>query len=121
MTTSVRAGFVDSGRSTSCWRTSTPSLPSRSSVRIKRTEQFVRDYRGLAQVNRQRVDRALRRFLADPSVPGLCFGKLVGRQDPDGRDISYFRASQSQRITCARTGDLVILCRVGHHDIERTP
>ena len=90
-------------------------------MRIERTEQFVRDYRGLAPVDRQRIDRALRRFLADPSLPGLRFGKLAGRQDAEGHDIWYFRASQSLRLTCARSGDRVILRRVGHHDIERTP
>jgi len=90
-------------------------------VRIERTEQFVEDYRGLAPVDRQRVDNALRRFLTNPDVPGLRFGKLAGRRALDGRDIWYFRASRSLRITCVRTGDLVILRRVGHHDIERTP
>ncbi len=90
-------------------------------MQIERTEQFVRDYRGLAPVDRQRVDTALRRFLANPDVPGLRFGKLAGRQDAEGRDIWYFRASRSLRITCVRTSDLVVLRRVGHHDIERTP
>ena len=90
-------------------------------MRIERTEQFVRDYRGLAPVDHQRTDHALRRFLADPSLPGLRFGKLAGRLDPEGRDIWYFRASQSLRITCARADGRVILRRVGHHDIERTP
>ncbi len=90
-------------------------------MQIERTEQFVEDYRGLAPADRRRVDSALRRFLTDPTVPGLRFGKLAGRQDLKGRDIWYFRASRSLRITCVRSGDLVILRRVGLHDIERTP
>ena len=58
-------------------------------MQIERTEQFVDDYRRLATVDRRRVDAALRRLLSDPSGSGLRFGKLVGRQDLEGRDMKW--------------------------------
>jgi hypothetical protein len=90
-------------------------------VRIRRTTRFKADILALAAPDRARVETAVRKLLANPNQPGLRFQKLTGQRTPDGHDIWYFRASRSLRVTCVREGDLLVLRRVGSHDIERTP
>jgi mRNA-degrading endonuclease RelE of RelBE toxin-antitoxin system len=90
-------------------------------VRIRETRQFEDDYRRLSPQDRERVKVTLRKLVASPGLPGLRFQKLSGATDPDGKQIWYFRASESIRITCVREDDEVFLRRVGAHDILRTP
>jgi hypothetical protein len=90
-------------------------------VRLSRTPQWLEDYKALLAQDRKRVDAPLAKLLENPSLPGLRFGRLRGQKDPEGRDIWYFRASDSLRITCVRDRDVILLRRVGPHDIERTP
>ena len=92
-----------------------------AAVRVEKTDQFDDDYDGLEDFEQDRVDAALERLAANPGLPGLRFRKLRGRKDPLGRDIWYFRVSDSIRCTCVRLADAIFLRRVGHHDVERKP
>lgn len=90
-------------------------------MRFQTTPRFTADYCALSPADRRRVDIALRRLAENSRHPGLRLRKLTGRQDALGRDIWYCRASDSLRITCVLDGDLIVLRRVGQHDVERTP
>lgn len=90
-------------------------------MQIEKTEQFGDDYCDLSPEDRERVDAALRKLVANPRLPGLRVGKLPGRQDPLRRDIWYCRVTDSIRITFVWQSDILVLRRVGHHDILRSP
>lgn len=90
-------------------------------MQIESTPEFDDNYLTLSVDDRRRVDSALLKLALDQRYPSLQFGKLPGQTDESGRDIWYFRASQSLRVTCVWENDVLFLRRVGHHDMLRNP
>ena len=78
---------------------------------IEYAPRFKRAYRKLGREEQERVDVAIRRFLADPAHPSLRVKKMQGMPN-----VWEARASDSLRITFQRDGESVILRNVGAHD-----
>ena len=74
---------------------------------------FLPSLDGLAPAATSRVLRAVQRFQANPSSPGLNFEKLKGRAG--ARRLWTFRASQSLRVLVAYEGAVVLVLSAGEH------
>ena len=80
------------------------------------TYSFIRDYHALPDQLQKTVDKKLKLFLDNRRHPSLNIKKM---QDP--RDIWEGRITQGYRFTFQMKGEVVILRRLGTHDILRTP
>lgn len=80
-------------------------------MKVVFTELFKRDYVGLPPEARQAFDKAIKFFLANPRHPSLQTKKLPHTS------IWYARLSRGYRFTFEYNKDVVILRRVGTHDI----
>ena len=78
---------------------------------LEYASRFKRAYRKLEREEQERVNEAIRRFLADPAHPSLRVKKMQGMPN-----VWEARASDSLRITFQRDGESVILRNVGAHD-----
>ena len=74
---------------------------------------FLPSLHGLGPAATSRVLRAVQRFQANPSNPGLNFEKLKGRAG--ARRLWTFRASQSLRVLVAYEGAVVVVLSAGEH------
>jgi mRNA-degrading endonuclease RelE of RelBE toxin-antitoxin system len=83
-------------------------------VKLTFTSEFENDYRKLADVDRQRVGKALIQLAEDSKYPGLRVKKMQGRQE-----FWEARASRDLRITFLMSGESIQLINVGHHNILR--
>ncbi len=83
---------------------------------IRRTDIFLRQYRYLPPYIQKKADRQLVRLLSDLRHPGLYAKKMAGHDD-----IWEARIDIHHRFTFQIVGDIVILRRIGPHDILRTP
>jgi len=75
------------------------------------TEPFKKDYNGLSAAVKKTLDKSLKFLISNPRHPSLRAKKL-----PD-TSIWYARISKNYRFTFQYEEDLVILRRVGGHDI----
>jgi mRNA-degrading endonuclease RelE of RelBE toxin-antitoxin system len=82
-------------------------------VIIRRTNAFLRDYRGLPVQIRERVDKQLRMLFEDFRHPSLRLKKM------GGTDKFEIRISKGYRLTLRLDKGVVELRRVGIHDILR--
>jgi hypothetical protein len=82
-------------------------------VIIRRTNAFLKDYRGLPFEIRERVDKQLRLMFDDFRHPSLMLKKL------GGTDKFEIRISQRYHLTLRLDKGVVELRRVGAHDILR--
>lgn len=84
-------------------------------MRISRTKPFTKQYTELHPTTRQKIDRLLRLMISDLSHPGLNTKKMKGA------DIWEARVDRHNRMTFHITGDLIVLRKVGPHDILKKP
>lgn len=85
-------------------------------MHIEATETFLKLYRKLDPAVKEQVKKTLLQFQRDPSHPGLGHKKMSGQAQ-----IYEIRVSRNYRITCTKSGDTVILRKVGTHDILQNP
>lgn len=83
---------------------------------VRRTDIFLRQYRFLPLYIQKKADRQIVRLLADLRHPGLYAKKMMGQDD-----IWEARIDYHHRFTFQIVDDLVVLRRIGSHDILRTP
>ncbi len=83
-------------------------------MKAQTTRPFDRDYAGLPETVKARVDKQLALLLADPRHPSLRLTKIRGAED-----IWEARITRGYRMTLNIAGDTIILRRVGTHDILR--
>lgn len=84
-------------------------------LRFARTTSFVKDLKSLPLKIQDRTEETLRLLAQNPAHPSLGTKKLKGL-----KDIWEARVTLSYRITYQRTGDLIVLRRVGTHAILQT-
>jgi mRNA interferase RelE/StbE len=82
-------------------------------VKIRRTNSFLKDYRGLPAEMQTRVDKQLARLIENPRHPSLRLKKLKGTQ------IFEVRITRGYRLTLSLEEDVLVLRRVGSHDLLR--
>jgi len=82
-------------------------------VKIRRTNSFPKDYRGLAAEHRAQGDKQLTLLLENPRHPSLRLKKLKGTQ------VFEIRISKGYRLTFGYEHDALVLRRVGTHDLLR--
>ena len=82
-----------------------------------RTESFRRDFQALSPEIQEQVEKALRRMGTDLRHRSL----RVKKMQPKARGIFEARVTRSFRMTFTLEGDVVLLRRVGTHDILKTP
>jgi mRNA-degrading endonuclease RelE of RelBE toxin-antitoxin system len=85
-------------------------------MRIERTPQFVKEYKSLDEALRKKVDKQLRLLMTNVRYPGLYARKMVSQPD-----LWEARVDYHYRITFKVQGDVIILRRVGTHEIYRKP
>ena len=83
-------------------------------MKIQTTRPFDRDYAGLPDEVKGRVDKQLALLLSNPRHPSLRLKKIRGAEDIWGA-----RISRGYRLTLQIVSDTLILRRVGPHDVLR--
>jgi mRNA interferase RelE/StbE len=86
---------------------------SRKPLAIARTDSFARDFKNLPREVQQRAEKAITLLATNPAHPSLRTKKMKGL------DIWEASVTLSYRITYERAGELLILRRIGTHDILR--
>jgi mRNA-degrading endonuclease RelE of RelBE toxin-antitoxin system len=82
-------------------------------VKIRRINSFLKDYRALSAEIQTRVDRQLARLIENPRHPSLRLKKLKGTQ------VFEIRVTKGYRLTLSFAEDVLVLRRVGSHDLLR--
>lgn len=85
-------------------------------MHIEATRTFIKLYKKLDPEIKEQVKKTLLLFEQDSSHPSLGHKKMAGQ-----RDIYEIRVSKNYRITYIKSGDTVILRKVGTHDILNKP
>ena len=80
------------------------------------SKPFVRQYRKLAPPIRTKVDRQLRNLSQNPRHPGLFARKMTGYSD-----VWEARIDEHYRVTFQIVDDVIVVRRVGTHEIYRHP
>lgn len=83
-------------------------------MKILWTPPFERDFKGLPQALQKQVEKALRLLASNPRHPSLRAKKMEGT-----KKVWEARVSLSYRITYQLAEDVLLLRRVGTHDILR--
>lgn len=81
-------------------------------MKFRALKTFQKDFRKLPQVMQRRAEDALRLLAQDPRHPSLHTKKMEGTEG-----IWEARVSRSYRFTFHREGDIIVLRRIGTHDI----
>lgn len=81
-------------------------------MRLRTLGTFKKDYQGLTKEIQQQVDEALRLLSQNPRHPSLQVKKMKGT-----KNIWEGRVTLGYRFTFNWEADLVILRRVGTHDV----
>ena len=81
-------------------------------MKFQTTRPFDRDYAGLPEEIKERVEKQLALLLLNPSHPSLRLKRIRGTAD-----IWEVRGSRSYRLTLQLAGDTYLLRRVGPHDV----
>ncbi|MFC1857813.1 type II toxin-antitoxin system YafQ family toxin [Thermodesulfobacteriota bacterium] len=82
-------------------------------MKIRRTNSFKKDYRGLPAEIRDRVDKQLLYLLENPGHPSLRLKKLKGT------DKFATGITKDCRVTFRHVDQILELRRVGTHDVLR--
>ncbi|MFC1829073.1 type II toxin-antitoxin system YafQ family toxin [Thermodesulfobacteriota bacterium] len=82
-------------------------------MKIRRTNSFKKDYRGLPEDIRNRVDKQLHYLVENPRHPSLRLKKLKGT------DKFEIRISKGFRMTFQYADQILELRRIGTHDVLR--
>ena len=85
-------------------------------MKFQTTRPFDRDYSGLTEEIKERVDKQLALLLSNPQHPSLQLKRIRGTAD-----IWELRATRGYRMTLQVAGDTYILRRVGPHDVLGQP
>ena len=85
-------------------------------MKLRLSKPFLRQYTKLPTSIRKKVDRQLKYLTQDLRHPSLVAKKMEGR-----RDIWEARVDYHHRLTFTVISQLIILRRVGTHDILRNP
>ena len=83
-------------------------------MKVQTTRPFDRDYAGLPDAVKTKVDKQLALLLFDPRHLSLRLKEMRGTED-----IWEARVSRGYRMTLNIAGDTIILRRVGTHDVLR--
>lgn len=84
-------------------------------MRISRTKSFLKLYIKLHPTTRKKVDRLLRYMVNDLGHPGLNTKKM------GGTDIWEVRVDRHNRMTFYIVDDIIILRKVGPHNVLKKP
>ena len=82
-------------------------------MKVRRTNSFLKDYRGLPTEIQDRVNKQLLFFIENPRHPSLRLKKLKGT------DTYEIRISRGYRLTLRFVEQIIELRRVGTHDLFR--
>ncbi|MEW5949145.1 MAG: DNA helicase [Thermodesulfobacteriota bacterium] len=82
-------------------------------MKIRRTESFLKDYRGLSLEIQKHVDKQITLLVKNPRYPSLKMKKLKGA------DKFEVRITRGYRMTLRYDGEILELRRVGTHDLLR--
>ncbi len=85
-------------------------------MNLQTTRPFDRDYAGLPNEIKERVEKQLALLLSNPRHPSLRLKRIRGTAD-----IWEVRVSRSYRLTIQLAGDTYLLRRVGPHDVIELP
>jgi mRNA-degrading endonuclease RelE of RelBE toxin-antitoxin system len=85
-------------------------------MKVQTTRPFDRDYAGLPEEFKERVDKQLALLMTNPRHPSLQLKRIRGTAD-----IWEVRVTAAYRLTLQVAGDTYILRRVGPHDVLRQP
>ncbi len=85
-------------------------------MHIEAARTFIKLYKRLDQDVKLQVKKTLELFQKNPFHPSLQNKKMAGQGN-----IYEIRVSKNYRITYSKSGDLVILRKVGTHDILKKP
>ncbi len=85
-------------------------------MRIITTKPFDRDFVSLSSEVQKRLKEKLTLFITNPFHPSLRVKKM---EDP--RDIWEASITMNYRFTFTRNREIIILRRVGTHDVLRKP
>ncbi|MCG2715253.1 MAG: hypothetical protein L6422_03035 [Candidatus Marinimicrobia bacterium] len=85
-------------------------------MNIEVTRTFIKLYRKLDPDLKLQVKKTLRLFQENPLRPSLYNKKIAGQSN-----IYEIRVSRNYRITYSKSGDLILLRKVGTHDILKKP
>ncbi len=81
-------------------------------LNIRRLESFLKDYQDLSNEEKAKVEKALRLFIENPRHPSLQVKRIQGTSN-----IWEARVDLKQWITFLWNSNLLILRRIGNHDI----
>ncbi len=85
-------------------------------MKLQTTRLFDRDYAGLSEDLKERVEKQLALLLLNPRHPSLRLKRIRGTAD-----IWEVRVSRSHRLTLQLAGDTYLLRRVGAHEVFERP
>ncbi len=85
-------------------------------MKLQTTRPFGRDYAGLREEIKERVEKQLALLLLSPRHPSLRLKRIRGTAD-----IWEVRVSRGYRLTLQLAGDTYLLRRVGPHDVIELP
>ena len=85
-------------------------------MKLQTTRPFDRDYAGLSEDLKERVEKQLALLLLNPRHPSLRLKRIRGTAD-----IWEVRVSRGYRLTLQLAGDTYLLRRVGPHDVIERP
>lgn len=83
---------------------------------IRLSKPFVRQYAKLPAAIRKKVDQQVRRLAEDIRHPGLAARKMVNREA-----IWEARIDYQYRVTFQISSSVIVMRRVGTHEIYRKP
>ena len=84
-------------------------------MRFQETEPFENCWKRLPERIRRRAEKCLHLFAQGPRHPSLRVHRIKGT------DIWEMSVTMNYRITFEWKGDLIVLRKIGTHDILRTP
>ena len=85
-------------------------------MRLLRTKPFLKEYKKLSPILQNKVHRQISHLATDMRHPALYAKKMVNQDD-----IWEARIDEHYRMTFQIYNDIIILRRVGTHEIYRKP
>lgn len=85
-------------------------------IRIEASDTFIKHYKKLDSILKNQVKEALINLQNNPSHPSLGNKKIAGQ-----KNVYEIRVSRNFRITYSKFGNIIILRKVGKHDIISNP
>ncbi len=85
-------------------------------MRVQTTRAFDPDFARLSNQLKDRAEKSIRLLLDDPRHPSLRLKRMQGAER-----IWEARITRAYRITLQMSGEVLILRRIGTHDVLREP